>query len=344
MPHGGCVMINLFRNSAYAVLLVFLAGCQTTDNNIIGEGPITLDPHIEQGFDTYLNATRKPTVFAVAVDGSSGYGYWYCKEPVCTGSPGILRDAVTLCEKRSKGVPCKVFAIYRKIVWKGPVTLHEGFAKTEQDAISELEGMPKLSALPSNNSMVVIHLIRYSARLKAAPDMVGAFAISDRPGDPAFQWRTREAQNNKVGTTAYLARDVLDRCQARASDRTSQCKLAFISAMAAFGDAELADIIARGYGVYNHPFPVEWEEVEVPEQAWITADRQRFAIVRLEGDTCLGRLHSSEENGQKKWTARCDGDLQLSGTYTKDRDGSVTGKGRDSNGRPVSFRLASSGV
>jgi len=97
------------------ILALFLAGCQTTGSSTIGSGPITLSPRIQAAFDKF-NKSHGST-FAVAIDGSSSYYYFYCSEVKCYDHVGERQLAIEGCEKSSNGVPCKIYALLDGVVW-----------------------------------------------------------------------------------------------------------------------------------------------------------------------------------------------------------------------------------
>jgi len=99
------------------VLASALAGCQTTFYEV-GTTPITLSFAVVAGFEKYKQ-TDNPLFFAVSTNGQRYYYYW-CDTIYC--DPDFSGQAISLCERRSGGVDCKIFAFERSIVWKGPIT------------------------------------------------------------------------------------------------------------------------------------------------------------------------------------------------------------------------------
>ena len=98
-----------------------LSACQDTQGP-----PPTFAPNIQELFEEYM-AEQNPELFVVSTDGQAAY-YTYChisKWPICSDSsqsyPAALRrgHAFSECEKNSRGVPCKTYAVGRRIVWKG---------------------------------------------------------------------------------------------------------------------------------------------------------------------------------------------------------------------------------
>lgn len=92
-----------------------LSACETG-----GEGPPpTFSPSVQALFERYMGE-HNPTVFVVSTDGQAAR-YSYC--PAYAGKCGIggatKGKVLKACEERSEGVSCKVYAVGRKIVWKG---------------------------------------------------------------------------------------------------------------------------------------------------------------------------------------------------------------------------------
>lgn len=95
-------------------LVLLVAGCQTTYQGA-GSGEITFSSRVEARFQRYL-ADPTASYFAVSTDGQSS-GYSICSADVCTEPMGTV--ALRACHGRSKGVPCKIYAMGDYIVWQG---------------------------------------------------------------------------------------------------------------------------------------------------------------------------------------------------------------------------------
>lgn len=106
------------RWSVLLIAAVLAAGCKTA-GGIKGDGPIRVSSNVANGFAEY-KTKAKPLTFAVSVDGRE-YSYYYCTGTPCTSSHATP-ETIADCQGRSGGVPCKVFAIGREVVWNGPVT------------------------------------------------------------------------------------------------------------------------------------------------------------------------------------------------------------------------------
>ena len=100
------------------LLFLLVAGCGLTDP-YVGTGPITLSPDAEAGF-AYYQELMSPSHFALAADGRA-YGYSYCPAGGCVGNGQTA--AIDSCQQRSGGVPCRIYAKGRAVVWdaEGPV-------------------------------------------------------------------------------------------------------------------------------------------------------------------------------------------------------------------------------
>mgnify|MGYP005646070565 CR=1 FL=1 len=103
------------------ICFLALAACQTTDSRI-GKGPITLSSSATSMFENY-KLKESPNYFVVANDGLNA-AYSSCPpmgvDCVIEGPENVLFG----CSERAKtrGTECSVFAVERKIVWKGPVS------------------------------------------------------------------------------------------------------------------------------------------------------------------------------------------------------------------------------
>jgi len=101
------------RRFLFIVALV-LAGCQTTGTTV-GSGPITLSSTVQAHFDDYMSSNG--SMFAVATDGASGAFYYYCPDIACRITNGARQKSIERCEKISRGIPCKIYAVKKQIVW-----------------------------------------------------------------------------------------------------------------------------------------------------------------------------------------------------------------------------------
>ena len=93
-----------------------LGACQTDSN--AGSGPLTLTPDIQALFIQYKKETS-PVAFAVSINGRSA-NYRYCPDAwdACHFENSQAK-AIERCQEFSGGVPCKIYAIERTVVWKG---------------------------------------------------------------------------------------------------------------------------------------------------------------------------------------------------------------------------------
>ena len=92
-----------------------LSACETT-----AEGPPpTLSPRVQAHFEQYMGEMN-PSVFVVSTDGQAAQ-YSLCPATAdhCFDvGPGSKSDVLNRCEARSGGVPCHVYAVGRRVVWK----------------------------------------------------------------------------------------------------------------------------------------------------------------------------------------------------------------------------------
>lgn len=131
-----------------AALLALAAGCDKTGGglggSVFGSGPLTVTPHVAEGFQRYLNEPM-PVAFAVSTDGRS-YGYRYCTGRPCS-IRGVSQVTIDNCRSRSRGVPCKILALREEIKWDGPVSgLPGGAVATDQPAAPAVSAVPTARA------------------------------------------------------------------------------------------------------------------------------------------------------------------------------------------------------
>ena len=109
MPHKAIAVLII-------VLFVALSGCKTFDE-YVGEGPIVLSEDANKSFQRYLIVSGIPQYFAASLDGKYGY-YSYCHDTSSCGRWSHPSTAIAACEEKSKGVPCKIYAKGKDIVWR----------------------------------------------------------------------------------------------------------------------------------------------------------------------------------------------------------------------------------
>ena len=98
------------------VVLSLLAGCQSTGSDY-GKGKISLSAGVQDFYTRYLEEPR-PMIFAVSIDGRHANFTFCAAGKRCVDSTPF--ETIQYCEIRSKGIPCKVYAKGRLVVWENP--------------------------------------------------------------------------------------------------------------------------------------------------------------------------------------------------------------------------------
>lgn len=99
----------------FSFLVLVLLGSCVTDTEV-GKGPIVFSSTVQDGFEKYLGTTN-PKVFVVSEDGNA-FDYFYCRDiDGCLASNETYR-ALKMCEERSYGQECKIYAFGKKVVWE----------------------------------------------------------------------------------------------------------------------------------------------------------------------------------------------------------------------------------
>lgn len=134
--HSECGVVQaegaaMRRNVILAALVIGwmgLAGCQNQHPDY-GSGPITLSPQVANAFQQYQEH-YSPLVFAISTDGNMA-GWTHCGSYTRSqcASLNAAPDAIAMCESRSRGIPCKIFAEWDSVVWKGAVTYGDAGTK-----------------------------------------------------------------------------------------------------------------------------------------------------------------------------------------------------------------------
>ncbi len=105
------------KNLLLALCFAFpLTACQDTTG---AQGPPPkFSPFVQAVFEQYMEETR-PILFVVSADGEAAQ-YYYCPDIADHCAYGSYSSlAIQKCEERSGGVPCHVYAIGKRIKWKG---------------------------------------------------------------------------------------------------------------------------------------------------------------------------------------------------------------------------------
>ena len=101
--------------AVFTLCVLALSACQTASN--IGSGPITLSTSVQDLLRQYMKEDT-PEVFAISTDGRTS-SYRYCPDFADTCWAENSRwKAIQDCEGLSGGVPCKIYAVGRDIVWE----------------------------------------------------------------------------------------------------------------------------------------------------------------------------------------------------------------------------------
>ena len=141
-----------WRLLTVALGLTSLTSCESARAPQYGTGPLTLSPLIQASFDKYLTEFT-PAFFFVSLDGLHSY-YVYCRETNCTDSISIY--GIRNCESHSGGVPCKIYAVGRKIVWQFDATTENTDAPSAQTDASKsgnkAQSAPNQAAKPAPTS------------------------------------------------------------------------------------------------------------------------------------------------------------------------------------------------
>tara|TARA_Y100000389_G_scaffold190322_1_gene215039 strand:+ start:453 stop:1109 length:657 start_codon:yes stop_codon:yes gene_type:complete len=119
-------MKNLYRFFFIILTFLLIIFSNTAYAGMWGKGELKLSKNTMQHLMRYLygagqdkygfgKSKNEPTIFVVSTDGNWSY-YQYCPYTQCMAAD--QPRAVKRCEKGSRGSPCYVMALKRRIVWK----------------------------------------------------------------------------------------------------------------------------------------------------------------------------------------------------------------------------------
>ena len=94
-----------------------LAGCGTPPD--VGKGEVMITPAVQARYQEFQELDGR-AYFAISTDGK-GFGYSFCSNYRCARGGRAL--AISSCEIRSKGIPCKIYADRSGVVWDGPTVV-----------------------------------------------------------------------------------------------------------------------------------------------------------------------------------------------------------------------------
>lgn len=187
-------------------LVLFTMGCKgATTSSLVGSGPIMLSSSAQKSYEKYLNSN--PRAFAVTKDGSTSWGWYYCREIQCRGSRlQSMPKAIKVCEKHSNGKPCKIYDVGGKIVW-------EKKTKPEEEIKVDLYDPKKFEITSGQKTAFGRYLDLVSIK---NDDVNLAFAISK-------DGTTARARSQEVAPYNNLKLTVLEICKAKSSN--NECVL-----------------------------------------------------------------------------------------------------------------------
>lgn len=120
-------MLLFYMNKALSIvfLFIFIISTENTFAGSWGKGEVKLTKRTMEQLMMYMYGAgnskyhgkrkNKPDIFALSKDGKYTF-YYYCPHPKCM--PPDQPKVIKYCERNSKGSPCGVFALKRRIVWK----------------------------------------------------------------------------------------------------------------------------------------------------------------------------------------------------------------------------------
>lgn len=173
-----------------------------------GSGPLTLSPYVFKGFQKYLDAYGA-LFFAVSEDGTR-YGWSYCDNLPCGNNRHL---AIRVCERYSRGIPCKIYAVQKNIVWNGPVKIasSESAARVQNVYINCKEKDGRLVSVPREACL-------RTGGVEVPPGVSGAGGT--RP--ITIEWQGFDEPIS--GTATYVERDGRGTIQIDLPEKADRCK------------------------------------------------------------------------------------------------------------------------
>ncbi len=124
------------RNLILALCVPLLLGaCQDTS----AQGPPpSFSPAVQAYFEKYMREIN-PTLFVVSTDGKYA-NYTYCPghADLCLSARRASRSNVLRSCRGASGVPCEVYAVGHRVVWKGTAIPSSSTASRSNDSVCRL--------------------------------------------------------------------------------------------------------------------------------------------------------------------------------------------------------------
>lgn len=334
--------------SSIAASLLLVTACQTTDE-YAGSGPIELAPSIERCFQDYLQKDNG-YAFAVAIDGTSNCGYVFCEATSCSLNTDWRWRAINHCQKKSGGIPCKLYAVRDRVVWNesGP-RLWDSQNPPIKKIIYSLnrDEFPAQDFHTKRDWLTATQLKQFEKYLRVLEKgeyPVGTFVVAD---DGHLEWTTHS--NDTFGPKRSANR-ALTKCRDRAK-LPDTCRIFALNDMIISTETTTTarnykTAIKVGTGLvedveaFSRKVRIVWENLAPPFEvevkpvyesgAWLTS------FSPPNENTVCSTITKIDQDGKGTWSALCDngksaaGEIKLDPQYL-----SSTSTGKDNIGGNV---------
>lgn len=357
-------MLNI-RNAICAALFLGLSACQTIDD--VGTGPINLSTKVIVAFETY-KALDHSGFFSVSEDGNH-YGVGVCPTLAPCYSDGRALS-LRLCHERSGGIPCKIYASDRLIVWRGA----EGEGQYAEVTKTEVGTGP--IRLSSRVQSSLTRYLNLEAPLVFAVSVDGqnsqAIVCSNQPctSPGAREAATALCQKRASGTackiyaveenivwqgqtkpqTGYLAgskkTNVYNALESGPCERDG----GEVSCPGLLGGWEIVRSNnwpgARSAEYVAGQLSVTWDGVEPFSRnlSFLSTPRRAELDFKNASDTnCFAAIRSGTKWVRGIWSIYCEDGAHATGKFTGESDKTIfEGRGQDGKGRSVRFEFKKS--
>lgn len=341
--------------TATLVALMSILGCQSTgspeDGTAPGSGPVVMSALSFKEFQEYMDNFH-PLVFALSKSGKTSFATT-CYSGAC--SVGDNRKyTLILCEARSNGEPCSIFAERRRIVWQNP-----GNFEPEDKTVPV---QPKQTYVPPEANPALAHMPKPYRTLAVRLQTIGLFRkYAALPAHKAYAaaWNDpRSPVRNSYFYGAPTVQDAIDGalrdCRKRNVTVLNPCQVVSINGHWV-GGTSTEDLIANA-DAYAQTDGALLEGHRVMQLTWqdVATDYRTTVAYRTSGgsgefsfelerggasELCAGTFKlQDKDTGQFDLT--CAGGRSATGVL-KRVDGSNTfrGTGKDLNDGSLEFRI-----
>lgn len=347
---------TLSRFTAAIAILLSVLACQTTgspeDGTAPGSGPVVMTATTFKAFQEYMDDFN-PIVFALSKSGTTSYALTCYSAGCAVGDNRKL--ALILCEARSNGEPCAIFAERRNVVWQNPGTFEpedKTLPVVPQHTHMRPEDSPELSHMPKQFRILAARLqtIGHYRKYAALPAHKAYATAWNDPRSP-----TKNGYFYGAPTVKDAVEGALRECGKRVAPVVNDCQVVSINGHWV-GGTPTEDLIAKaddyaqtdGALLEGHRvLQLTWQDVVTDFRTTVAystsggAGEFSFDLDRPgePAEKCTGTFQLRDKDSGS-FDLTCTGGHSASGDLKRvDASNTFHGAGKDKNNGSLEFRI-----